>query len=65
MNNVLEFILLVFVGIIVGGIGVLIYNSVKGNSLGKKREEMLEKTRKESEKIKRDSILETKEELHK
>ena len=65
MNNILLFILLVFVGMIVGAILVLVYNSVKGNSLGKKTEEMLEKTRKESEKIKRDSILETKEELHK
>ena len=65
MNNVLLFILLVFVGMIVGGIIVLVYNSIKGNSLGKKTHDMLEKARKESEKIKRDSILETKEELHK
>ena len=65
MNNILLFILLVFVGMIVGAILVLVYNSIKGNSLGKKSEEMLEKTRKEADKIKRDSILETKEELHK
>jgi len=65
MNKTLLFILLVFVGMIVGGIIVSVYNSIKGNSLSKKREDMLEKTRKETEKIKRDSILETKEELHK
>ena len=65
MNNVLLFILLVFVGMIFGGIVVLVYTSVKGNSLTKRSEEMLEKTRKDAEKIKRDSILETKEELHK
>ena len=65
MNNILVFILLVFVGIVVGGILVFFYYQVKGTSLSKRSEEMLEKTRKESEKIKRDSILETKEELHK
>ena len=65
MNNILLFILLVFVGMVVGGIIVLVFNSIRGNSLTKKREEILEKTRKESDKIKRDSILETKEELHK
>ena len=65
MNNIILFILLVFVGIIVGGIGVFVYHSIKGNSLSKKRDDILEKTRKDAEKIKRDSILETKEELHK
>jgi len=65
MNNVLLFILLVFSGILVGFIIAYVYQSIKGNSLGKKSEAMLEKTRKEAEKIKRDSILETKEELHK
>jgi len=65
MNNVLVFILLVFVGMVVGGILVFVYHQVKGTSLSKRSEEMLEKTKKESEKIKRDSILETKEELHK
>ena len=65
MNNIFLFILLVFVGIIIGGILVLVYNSIKGNSLNKKSEIILEKARKDAEKLKRDSILETKEELHK
>ena len=65
MNNTIVFILLVFIGIIVGGILVFVYYSIKGNSLNKRSEEMIEKTKKEAEKIKRDSILETKEELHK
>ena len=65
MNNILTFVLLVFVGIVIGAAIVYILNYFKGNSAAKKREQLLEKTKKEAEKIKRDSILETKEEIHK
>ena len=64
MNNVLTFILLVFVGIVIGALIVYLINYLKGNSATKKREQLIESTKKETEKIKRDSILETKEEIH-
>ncbi len=65
MDNVLMYILLALIGIVVGvGLTVLI-NTIRGNALSKKREEMLNSTKKETDKIKRDSILETKEEIHK
>ena len=65
MNNILIFILLVIVGIVVGALAVIILNSVRGNSVSKKSEQILENTKKQADKLKRDSILETKEELHK
>lgn len=65
MNKIVMFILLVIIGIIVGAIGVIVFNHIKGNSASEKAKKMLETTKKEAEKIKRDSILETKEELHK
>jgi len=65
MNNILLFILLVFVGIVVGGILVFAYLHLKDSALLKKSEDMIEKKKKETEKIKRDSILEAKEEIHK
>ena len=65
MNHIVTFILLVFVGIVIGALIVYGINYLKGTSATKKSEQLLEKTRKEAEKIKRDSILETKEELHK
>ena len=64
MNNTVIFILLVLVGIVVGALLVIVLNNVRGNSLSKKSEKILEDTRKQAEKLKRDSILETKEELH-
>ncbi len=65
MDNMIMYILLALIGIVVGGGLVTLVNTIRGNSLAKKREEMLETTKKEADKIKRDSILETKEELHK
>ena len=64
MNNTIIFILLVLVGIIVGALIVIILNAIKGNAISKKSEQILENTRKQADKLKRDSILETKEELH-
>ncbi len=65
MDRISTFILLVFVGIIVGIALVLLFNYFKGNSIHKKSERILEDTKKEVDKLKRDSILETKEEIHK
>jgi len=65
MDNIIIFILLVIVGIVVGALGAFVFNNIRGNAIGKKSEQMLEDTRREADKIKRDSILETKEELHK
>ncbi len=65
MNNILIFILLGFAGIVVGILTMIILNSIRGNNLSKKSQLILENTKKEADKIKRDSILETKEEIHK
>ena len=65
MDNTLIFILLGLVGIVVGVVGTIVAYTIKGNSLQKKKDVILETARKETDKMKRDSILETKEELHK
>ena len=65
MDNTLIFILLGLVGIVVGVVGTIVAYTIKGNSLQKKKDVILETARKETDKLKRDSILETKEELHK
>lgn len=65
MNKSITFILFVLIGIIVGALLIIIINAIKGNSISKKSQLILENTKKEADKIKRDSILETKEELHK
>ncbi len=65
MNNILMFILLTLIGIALGAGLMALVNAIRGNSLSKKRDAMLEATKKEADKIKRDSILETKEEIHK
>ena len=65
MNNILMFVLLTLIGIVLGAGLMALVNAIRGNSLSKKREEMLTETKKEADKIKRDSILETKEEIHK
>ena len=65
MNNILLFVLLVFVGIVIGAGIVFLINHFKGTSVSKKSEQLIEKTKKDAERIKRDSILETKEEIHK
>lgn len=58
-------ILLVVIGLIVGFVLNIILNSVRENNANKRIETIIEKARKESEKLKRDSILESKEEIHK
>ena len=65
MDNTLINILLGLVGIVVGGIGTIIVYNIKGNSIQKKMSSMLENAKRETDKLKRDSILEAKEEMHK
>ena len=65
MNNMSFSILLVLIGIFVGAIVTLIINYIRGSLLAKKTEKMLEKARKEADRIKRDYLLEAKEESHK
>ena len=64
MNDKILSILLVVVGLFVGIIIVYIINYVRKNSVTKQIEELLAKAKKEADKIKRDYILEAKEESH-
>ena len=65
MNDILFSILLVLIGIFVGVIIVLIVNYIRGINASKKIEILLDKAKKDAEKLKRDSILEAKEENYK
>lgn len=65
MTDLLISILLVVVGLIVGFVVSMIASSLREAGANKKAELILEKALKEAEKNKRDSILETKEEIHK
>lgn len=64
MDTILLSILTSVIGLGVGATTIIIYNSKRVNSASKKYEEIVDKAKKESERIKRDSILETKEENH-
>ena len=61
MNEMIFSILLVLIGFFIGTIAIIIVNYLRGIS---KIDKMLENAKKESERIKRDSILETKEETY-
>lgn len=64
MENVVISILLVVLGIVFG-IGLYAYiNHLRGNNLHKKSEIIMEKAKKEADKVKRDYLLEAKEESH-
>ena len=64
MNNMLFSILLIIIGLIVGfGISFII-NLLRGNIASKKAESIINQAKKDADKIKRDSILEQKEESH-
>jgi len=65
MNDVIFSILLVLVGIFIGIIIMFIVNYIRGVNSSKKADIMLEKAKKEADKIKRDYLLEAKEEAHK
>lgn len=64
MDNIVFSILLVLVGLFVGIITMTLINYLKGSSAQKKVEKLLEDAKKESDKIKRDKLLEAKEESH-
>ena len=64
MDNIFFSILLGLIGLFIG-IGImLIINYIKGEMASKKAEAILEKAKKEADKIKRDYLLEAKEEAH-
>ncbi len=64
MNDIAFFILLVIIGIFLGIIIIYVLNYIKGNMANRKVEAILEKAHKDADKIKRDSLLEAKEETH-
>ena len=64
MNDILFSILLIIIGLIVGfGISFII-NLLRGNMASKKANSIINQAKKDADKIKRDSILEQKEESH-
>ncbi len=65
MNNIAFSILLVLIGLFIGAIIVFVINYMREESTSKKVDKMLEKARKDGEKVKRDYLLEAKEEAHK
>jgi ribonuclease Y len=65
MDSIAFSILLVLIGLFVGIILMFIINYIKGSKAEKKAELLLEKAQKEADKIKRDYLLEAKEEAHK
>ena len=64
MDKTLLSILFAVFGIIVGVVIMLILNYFRGNQAKKSADSIIDKAKKEAEKNKRDSILETKEEIH-
>jgi len=64
MNSIVFSILLVLIGLFVGIISMIVLNSIKTFAATKKATKLIEKAQKEADKLKRDSILEAKEENH-
>ena len=64
MDSILFSILLVIVGLIVGIIITFIVNIFRENNASKKAEKLIVQAKKDAEKLKRDAILEQKEEQH-
>lgn len=65
MNETILSILLVLIGIFIGVIVIIVINYFRGINSSKKIDKMLEKAKKDADKIKRDYLLEAKEETHK
>lgn len=65
MQDIVLFILFGILGLFVGIIIMIVLNSVKTSVAAKKAEAILEKANKEADKIKRDRLLEAKEEVYK
>ena len=64
-NNIWFSILLVAVGLLVGLIVAFVINNLRVNKAAKKAVELINKARKDVEKLKRDAAIEQKEEAHK
>lgn len=65
MSDVIISILLVLIGFLVGSVANFVINYIRGTFASKKIYKMLEQAKIDAEKIKRDYILETKEETYK
>lgn len=65
MSNIMFSILLFVLGLIIGFAIIYIVNYLKKKNDDKKADTIIEKAKKEADKIKRDSLFETKEEIHK
>ena len=65
MENIVLFILFGILGLFVGIILMIILSYVKASRATKKAEAIIEKANKEADKIKRDYLLDAKEEAHK
>lgn len=64
MDNIAFSILLVLIGLFVGIILMFIVNYIKGSNASKKAESLLERAQRDADKVKRDYLLEAKEEAH-
>ena len=64
MNSIISSILLILVGLIVGIIGMFIFNLIRKNSADDKADKILEKARIDAERIKKDYIAEAKNETN-
>ncbi|MBR3161825.1 MAG: ribonuclease Y [Bacilli bacterium] len=65
MNSIVLSILVFVIGLIIGIIGVVIFNNIKIKNSENKALKIIENAKKEADKNKRNSLLETKEEINK
>lgn len=65
MSQMIASILLVLLGLFIGVFTVIVLNNLRATRASKKIETLLEQAKKDAEKIKRDYILDAKEEAHK
>lgn len=65
MNSIVFSILLIIIGLGLGYISVFLFNIFRENSTSKKIDKMLQQAKIDSDKLKRDALLEQKEEQHK
>ena len=65
MNNTVFSILAFVLGIIIGVVAYLVINYLKNKKTEKKSDSIIALAKKEAEKLKRESIFETKEEINK
>jgi len=65
MNETVFSILLFVLGLIIGLVSILVINALKKKRETTEADTIIDKAKKDAEKIKRDSLFETKEEIHK